>query len=169
MKRLLQLLQDAERSPIRLWLLNRIAARAIPFNAPHGIRILKITPDGIRSSLPYRRRNLNHLKGLHACSLATLGEFTAGMSLLHALRSMDYRLIMKEIKVTYHRQGKSDARAECRLDETWLRQHVKEPLQSSDAVFVPIQVPVTDESGESLCTVEVHWQVKHWDKVRTQS
>ncbi|MBX7175295.1 MAG: peptide chain release factor 2, partial [Saprospiraceae bacterium] len=42
--------------------------------------------------------NLNHLKGLHACSLATLGEFTAGMSLLHALRSMDYRLIMKEIK-----------------------------------------------------------------------
>lgn len=71
MKRLLQLLQDAERSPIRLWLLNRIVARAIPFNAPHGIRIQRITPFGIQATLPYRRKNLNHLKGLHACSLAT--------------------------------------------------------------------------------------------------
>jgi acyl-coenzyme A thioesterase PaaI-like protein len=168
MKQLLQLLRDAERSPIRLWLLNRIAARSIPFNAPHGIRILSISPTGIRSLLPYRRRNLNHLKGLHACSLATLGEFTAGMSLLHALQSADFRLIMKEIRVTYHRQGKSDATADCRIEADWLRQQVIVPLQLSDAVFVPITVAVSDASGASLCTVEVQWQVKRWDKVRTQ-
>jgi len=30
-------LDKAQRSPLRLWLLNRILARVIPFNAPHGI------------------------------------------------------------------------------------------------------------------------------------
>lgn len=162
-------MQDAERSAFHLWLLNRIASREIPFNAPHGIRIQKITPAGLRASLPYRRRNLNHLKGLHACSLATLGEFTAGMALLHALRSGEYRLIMKTIHVTYHRQGKSDATADCQLNADWLRQQVTEPLRANEAVLVPITVPVTDASGAALCTVEVEWQVKRWDKVRSQS
>ena len=91
--------------------------RAIPFNRSHGIRIAEVMDDGIRSHLPYWRINQNHLRGLHACALATVSEFTAGMALTHCMRSDKYRLIMKDLHMEYHFQGKTDVNVSCNISK----------------------------------------------------
>src|SRR5437870_4782009 len=99
MNRLLIIFEKAKHSRFFLYLLNIILRYAIPFNKPHGIKITDVHEGGVSVRLPYKRKNLNHLKGIHACALATMAEYTSGISLLTAIGT-DYRLIMKNINVT---------------------------------------------------------------------
>ncbi|MEM7162734.1 MAG: DUF4442 domain-containing protein [Bacteroidota bacterium] len=102
------LLSQAEKSASGLRKLNFVMARAIPFNLPHRIKVQHISNEKVEALLPYRKRNLNHLKGLHAAALMTVGEYCSGIWLMKKMGS-NYRLIMKSIHVDYERQGKSSA------------------------------------------------------------
>ena len=73
------LLKRASKSPTYLKLLNYGLARKIPFNKPHGFKILEVGEEHITTFLPYKKSNLNHIRGLHACALATLSELTTGV------------------------------------------------------------------------------------------
>src|SRR5689334_25303249 len=81
-KRLLFIYRRAKHSRFFLWLLNRVLGYSIPFNKPHGIKLTAVHDDGVSVRLPYRRKNLNHLKGIHACALATMAEFSSGIALI---------------------------------------------------------------------------------------
>lgn len=166
MRPLIRLLEKAQSSVLSKWLLNKILSRQIPFNAPHGIKIETVLKDGIQTRLPYHRKNQNHLKGIHACALATLGEFTAGMALIKAIASEDYRLIMKDLRVEYHKQAREAVSAECLINQDWIRTHVTDPLGSAEYVFIPLAVDVKNGTGKLICTVHVNWQIKKWTAVR---
>src|SRR6187402_1605157 len=101
------LFKKAAHSGFFLKLLNVTLSRLIPFNGPHRLHIEKIEDDSLEISLPYIRRNLNHLKGLHACALAALSEYTCGLMLSRKLPPGEFRLIMKELNMTYHYQGRT--------------------------------------------------------------
>jgi acyl-coenzyme A thioesterase PaaI-like protein len=162
---LVTLLKKAQASPFRLWILNKALAFAIPFNKPHRFRIRKVSETDIEILLPYRRRNLNHIKGLHACGLATLSEFTAGLLLAYRLDPSKYRTVLRTINMQYHYQGKMDALATFSISEAWLREKVLEPLKKEDAVYVLCEVKTYDVKGNHLCTGTTEWQVKNWSKV----
>lgn len=163
-----KLIRQAQSSPFRLWLLNRALAFAIPFNRPHKLKVLKITDTDIEILIPYRRSNLNHIKGLHACGLATLCEYTAGLLLSYRLDTSKYRMIMRSLNMQYQYQGKMDAVAKFSISEEWLREKITGPLMSSDHVFVACEVSVYDVQGNLLCTGVSDWQVKNWEKVRVK-
>ena len=78
----------------------------IPFNKPHGFRIVEIGDYHIKLQLPYKRRNLNHIRGLHACALATLSEFTTGLLLISKLGFDTYRIIYNACEMDYHYQAR---------------------------------------------------------------
>ncbi len=80
-----KLVEKAKTSKARLFVLTMVTRRIIPFNRPHKISITKLSDHNIETFLPYRKRNFNHLRGLHACALATLAEFTGGFLLLTRL------------------------------------------------------------------------------------
>lgn len=82
MNKLFSLIEKAKHSKLYLKILNVMLARSIPFNKPHGFTIKEIYDDGFKISLPYKRKNLNHIKGIHACALATLAEYTSGLTLM---------------------------------------------------------------------------------------
>lgn len=151
-----------------LWMLNRALQYTIPFNKPHGIVVSKITEDGIESRIPYKRKNQNHIKGVHACGLATVAEFTSGLVLLSKLGVKDYRLIMESIEVKYHYQAKSAATARFTLDAERVKNEITGPLQSEDAVYIRCEIPVHDEADNLLCTAYTNWQIKSWKKVKTK-
>ncbi|HRH65523.1 MAG TPA: DUF4442 domain-containing protein, partial [Bacteroidia bacterium] len=136
MKKLLFLLERAKHSSVHRTLLNFVLARAIPFNAPHGFRVQDVFDDGIKIKLPYKRKNLNHLNGIHACALATLSEYTAGITLSIACGTDSFRLIMKELSMIYHYQAKQDVFAELRYPALEFQRTIFLPLQTQDAVFV---------------------------------
>jgi len=122
----------------------------------------------LKTLLPYKKKNFNHIRGLHACALATLSEFTTGFLLVSRLDPKKFRLIMQRLEMDYHYQGKMDATAEFSVSEDWFRENIYDPLKISDAVVVPCIVRIHDEKGNQLTTGKVFWQIKDWSKVKTK-
>ena len=159
-----QLLKKAQTSPFYLFVLNTVLARVIPFNKPHGIKILNITDQSVYVRLPYKRINQNHLKGMHACALATVAEFTCGIALINVLGSKNYRLIMKDMKVNYLSQGKTDVYTNFHID---VNEIVSEINASADrTIFKRCNIEIKDLRQKTICIADINWQIKSWDKVK---
>lgn len=114
----------------------------------------------------YSRHNLNHLKGIHACALATLCEFTSGLSLIRFLSAEKFRLILKSLQVEYHYQAKMDVVAYCELSRD-AENEIRGLLEKDDQILRRIEVRVYDTSGNHICTAKMDWQLKRWEKVRS--
>ncbi len=123
----------------------------------------------VKVLIPYQRRNFNHIKGLHACGLATISEFATGIVLLNNLGSDEYRIIMQRMEMDYFYQGKMDAYAYFEINQEWLNTEVIEPLKTKDAVVVVCEVKIHDSDKNHLTTGHIHWQVKNWSKVKTKA
>lgn len=164
-----KILEKAKHSAFWLWVLNRVHLRMVPFNLAHKFEIVEFSGDRLKAKIPYRRSNFNHIRGLHACALATLSEFTTGFLLLNRLDASKYRIIMQRLEMDYHYQGKMDAFAEFTLTDEWYRRQIIDPLSTADAVVVPCIVSIHDVKGNHLTTGTVYWQVKNWSKVKTKT
>ena len=162
------LFNRARKSPFFMWVLNQGLSRKVPFNKPHGFKVFEIGDDHLSVFLPYRKANLNHIKGIHACALATLSEFTTGLSLLRRLDAKKYRIILKSLRMEYYYQGKTGITASYTLDDEWLEKKITHPLKIEDAVTIVMEVESHDVKNNHICTGFVEWQVKDWKKVRTK-
>lgn len=157
----------AKKSSFRLFLLNLGLSRKVPFNRPHKFRVVKLTDNSIVTRLPYRTLNLNHIHSLHACALATLSEFSTGAFLLSKLDPAKYRIILKELKMEYHYQGKTDVVAHFGLTQSEINDHILIPLQSGP-VDITCEVKTKDTEDNHISTGWITWQIKDWKKVRTK-
>jgi hypothetical protein len=164
-----KLIEKAKHSRFYLWLLNFMLSRMIPFNLPHGFEITHIADSHMETRLPYKRKNLNHIKGLHACALATLSEFTTGFLLISRLDMNRYRLILQRLEIDFLYQGKMDGIGQFSISNEWLEEKIYKPLQSQDSVVVPCTVKISDSKGNHLTTAVAHWQLKDWKKVKTKA
>jgi len=162
------LLAGARRSRFRLWLLNLMLGRMIPFNRPHGVRVLALDENRVQTTAPYRRRNQNHLRGVHACCIATVAEFSSGLLFLSRLNPNRYRLIMAKLEIDYHYQAKGAIVATTSLTDEELKARVLKPLADVDKIQTTLPTEVHDRQGRLVATALVTWQIKSWDKVRTR-
>ena len=160
------LIKDAQASKFGLMKFNFIMHRVIPFNMPHKIKVTKITADALHSSLPYVRKNLNHLKGIHACAIATLAEYTSGLFLLSKASSSQYRLIMKTLRVEYSYQGKTALTAEFGMTEAEMKTKVFSKLEKDGVCLETFEVKVVDAEKNLVATAFVDWQIKDWKKAK---
>ena len=164
-----KLIADAGKSKFALWKLNFALLRGIPFNKPHNLEVIGISGHETVVRYPYQSSNLNHIKGLHACGLATAAEYAAGLTLLAKLGASKYRFILESLEMKYHYQGRKDAIAKCRVDKERLRKEVIEPLATDDATYIKCEAQVYDVDGNHLSTGTSTWQIKRWEKVKTQA
>ena len=162
-------IEQAKNSKFSLWLLNLGLSRMIPFNKPHGFKILKIDDYEIKILLPYKRKNLNHIRGLHACALATVSEYSTGLLLISKLGFDTYRIIMQRLEMDYYYQGKMDAIAHFSISEAWLRQQIYEPLKTQESVTITCEIKINDIQQNLLTTGKVYWQIKEWKRVKTKT
>lgn len=164
-----RLIDRASSSVWSLWKLNFILKRFIPFNKPHHLKILAISKEEVKVQLPYRRSNLNHIKGLHACGLATAAEYASGLLLLYKLGIKKYRIIMESIQVEYKYQGKSSGIATYAITDMELQKEVISPLENEGVVYKECTIEVKDQDDQLLCVAKTNWQIKSWDKVKTKA
>ena len=157
----------ARTSPFWLSILNVFLNRVVPFNRPHGFRLAEIGEEHVVTSGPWRRVNHNHLRGIHACAIATVAEMSAGFLLLSKLELQHYRLIMSRIEVDYHYQAKMQIFSRSSLSTERLEAEVVKPLRSQDSVSIVMQSTVTDRSGNGIAEARTTWQIKRWDRVET--
>jgi len=161
-----KIIEKAKHSSFHLRVLNWSLNRMVPFNQPHGFKVTQVGDYNLKTLLPYKKRNMNHIRGLHACALATISEFTTGFLLVSKLNGKKFRLIMQRLEMDYHYQGKMDAIAEFSVSEGWFKENIYEPLKSQDAVVVPCEIKIHDVEGNHLTTGKVFWQIKTWSKVK---
>ena len=140
--------------------------RTVPFNKPHQLKVLKIGDGELTIGAENKRFNQNHIKGIHACLLATLCEYASGLTLLLHLPPKDYRIILKSIQMTYHFQAKKNVRVNFKLSAKEVEQNFILPLQTQDAMFHEFTVEVHDEDKNHICTGLINWQIKAWKNVK---
>ncbi len=165
----IKIIEKAKHSAFWRWVLNQALSRMVPFNSPHKFQVVELGDHNLKALIPYLRSNFNHIRGLHACALATISEFATGFLLLSRLDKKKYRLIMQRIEMDYHYQGKMDAYAEFRTSDEWFQQQIILPLKSQESVIVPCVIKIHDVKGNHLTTGKVFWQIKDWEKVKTKT
>lgn len=158
----------ARTSAFWLWVLNMVLGWVIPFNRPHGFGIAIIDAEYIRTRSRYRKSNFNHIRGIHACAIATIAEFSAGFLLLTWLDPARYRLIMSNLQLEYIYQAKEDIFSESRFDSERMKAEVVERLSREELVTVTMESRVFDASGHDIALAYTTWQIKRWDKVKTK-
>lgn len=168
MNQLTFLIQKAQKSTFYRWILNLILWRVIPFNHPHKFKIEQLDEESISIRMPYRKSNLNHIKGLHACGLATLSEYACGLKLVQLLGADRYRIIMQKIEMEYFYQGKTDAILNFTIKRSFINQEIIPALAKNDAVVRTFELTINDTASNHLCTGKVTWQIKDWKKVKTK-
>ncbi len=160
------ILNKSQSSGIYRRLMNFGLWRLIPFNSPHKFKIIGITNTSLKITVPFIRKNRNHVNGIHACALATVCEYISGLSLARELSSKEFRIILKEIQMTYHYQAKMNACTTFSLptNEAII---IREELKNNDATFRRYAVEVYDEKQNHICTGNIYWQIKPWNKTKT--
>lgn len=166
MNRLQDSIDKARHSRFRLWLLNAVLLRTVPFNRPHNIRVTAIGDDALTMRVRNTRPNRNHIRGIHACLLATLCEYASGLSLLRNFSPQDYRIILKSIHMTYHYQAKKDVEVTFRISRQEIETEILAPLKTQDAIFREFSVEVYDDERNHICTGLINWQIKAWKNVK---
>ncbi len=163
-----KLATKAAHSKFYRWLLTLGLNRLVPFNFPHKFKVEEISDNHLQTVLPYRKRNLNHLKGLHACAMATLAEVTTGFLLISKLDPRKYRLILKKLEMEYHYQAKMEAWARFEISEEWMEENIIKPLSEEGVVLLPCTIEIYDRENNHLATGIAHWQIKDWQRVKTK-
>ena len=151
----------------QLKFLNNVFRFIIPFNAPHGIKLTKLTSRKSECFIPYKRANLNHVKGVHACALATVGEYCAGMCLLQNFKFSKYRLVISSLNIEYTYQAKTDIVATASLSSEKVNK-MKTTLKENGVGNIEMVVELKDKKKNLVAKVTSIWQIKDWDKVRTK-
>ncbi|RYD99552.1 MAG: DUF4442 domain-containing protein [Sphingobacteriales bacterium] len=158
--------RKARTSAFFRWLFNRVLWRTVPFNHPHQLLVTGFEEAALTIAAPYKKANRNHVKGIHACLLATLCEYAVGLSLMLRIDPGKYRLLLKSIRMTYHYQARSKVYIRWGISEEELATIV-ETLKNKDAILKTFIAKVYDEAGHHICTGEIEWQLKAWNKVAT--
>ena len=168
MKMLNTLFQGAKKSAWGLKKLNWALWYVIPFNKPHKIKVHSIADNKVETFVPYKRSNLNHIKGIHACAMATAAEFSSGLLLLSRLDVTEYRIIMKDLRLEYLFQGKTGITATFSLSEDDLNSKIIDPLKNTDVIYFEAEIKLTDDKNNHVATAYSNWQIKDWKQVKTK-
>jgi acyl-coenzyme A thioesterase PaaI-like protein len=157
----------ANPTPLNLLALDKVLRFGIPFNAPHGFRIKKLNADEVVISLPNRKLNHNHIGGIHACAMATVGEYCAGMSLLSSFGISKYRLILSELSVKYTYQGRVELEGVCSARQIDVEK-VRQGLEENGKYLQELKTIIRDLKGKEVAQVITVWQLKNWEEVKTK-
>ena len=154
-------------TPMKIKLLNPVLRQVIPFNRPHKIALVSVDETKVTASIPNKRVNHNHLGGIHACAIATLGEFCAGLALTKHFPIMKYRPIMKNLSIDYLYQGKSELKGESIINQNDI-DRVKGELINEPKSFIDMNTSIYDKDKNLVAKVTSVWQIKSWKSVKTK-
>ncbi len=148
--------------------LNFLLQRMIPFNKPHRLVVSELKQNSAKVKIPYVRKNMNHLKGLHACCLATATEFCCGIVLGNKYGLSKYRLIMKNLEMEYLYQAKMESFSFFELPEDTLNSIAEFERGEEVKLLIQCIVKTFDIQNNHLATGTIIWQLKKWEAVKTK-
>lgn len=145
--------------------LNQALLNAIPFNKPHGFKITSLKDEECVVRLPFVRKNKNHLRTVHACAMATIGEYAAGLVLIRNFPVAENRIIMKQLEIIFFKQAKEELRGIAKFSNK-NKEEALESLAENSFCEIPMETLIYNKEEEHIATVKTTWHLKDWKKVR---
>lgn len=158
---ILNQLQKLQPEFIRFKLLDKVFQTIIPFNRGLAFEIKKLDPESCVIVSPDKKRRQNHVGGAHACALAVLGEYTAGLLLAQHCNPERYRIIISHLEVDYHKQGRGLLTAGCPKPNM--------SILLGEETFVDLVTEIKNSNQDLVAVVKTKWQAKPWELVRSKN
>jgi hypothetical protein len=147
-----KLTQKVPSSKVRNRMLDVLLNIGIPFNR-------WLSEESVVVVAPETIVRQNHVGGAHACALALIGEYAAGVLVAQHYSFDDYRIIIGSLEVQYHKQGRGALVGTVTAPEVWPK------LQDGEA-WIEMKTEITNKKAELVAVCTTKWQVKSWSKVR---
>ena len=130
----------------------------IPFNRWLGMRLDHLDTHKVRVISPPAVLRRNHVGSAHACSLALLGEYPAGLIVAQEYPSDKFRMIISSLNIEYSKQGRGVLYGEALAPDNW-------PDLIDDEGWIEMKTEITNEKAETIAICKTTWQVKSWDRI----
>ena len=136
-----------------------------PFNSHLKAQLLEWTPLKASFKIKCHRKVKNHIGGIHAGAIFTLGETCAGFILVRNFSLKKYRPIMSDVSVRYEKQARGATTGTAEVSKADILK-IKKGLKDKKPQFIWIETEIKNEKKELIALVKTKWQVKPWDQVR---
>jgi len=136
-----------------------------PFNKHLKAKLLEWNNTKTRFRIQCHRGVRNHLGGIHAGAIFTLGETCAGFVLIKNFSLKKFRPIMSDVNVKYEKQARGTTFGTAEIKKAEVARINKE-LKSSKPSFVWLKTKIENDKNELIATVNTKWQLKPWDKIK---
>ena len=140
-------------------MLDVILSIGVPFNRWLGMKLIEFSLDRVVVKSPPTRLRENHVGTAHACALALLGEYPAGLLVAQKYPLVTYRMIISKLEVEYHKAGRGVVFGTAEAPIEW-------PEVKNGEAWVEMLTVMTGSVGEKIADCRTRWQIKRWDKVR---
>jgi len=140
---------------LRFYVLDKFMEAFVPFSRWLGLHIEELNEDEVQIYSPDRVRRRNHVGSAHACALALLAEYPAGMVLAQKYPPSEYRIIIMDLKIQYHKQGRGVLRSCSKRPSRW-------PSMKDGEVRMNMTSEIFNAKDEIIATCKTIWQVKAW-------
>lgn len=136
-----------------------------PFNAHLKAEMLEWDEGRCVIQLRRHRGVKNHVGGIHAGALFTLGETCAGLAVIRSFPFENYRPLMSEVRVEYNKQARGDVVGEAVIAPAEIAR-MKSVINSGEVPFTNVITNIRNQEGEIIAVATTTWQIKRWEMVR---
>ena len=155
---LFDLTKNVSNKTIRHKILDKALSFGIPFNRGMNIQIIDSNKDRVLVKSPDVKKRRNHLGKAHACALALLGEYPAGLLLAQSFPPDKYRIILSQLTMEYLKQGKGVLTSEAVMPKTM-------PEETDGQAWIFMETTIKNSDNEVVAICKTKWQTKSWTNV----
>ena len=138
-------------APIRKRLISFIMGHMVPYVGTSGIVIEEMTEERLVATIANRKKVQNHIHNVHAAAMALIAETCTGFVV--AMNLPDDKLpLIKTLEVDYLKRTKGDMKAVATLTP-----EQRERIRTEERGNLPVEIHVTDETGEEPIQCEMIW------------
>lgn len=142
--------------------LDSVLSVAIPFNLSLGITIRSLSQEMVEVQSRVGWKTRNHVGGAHACFLALIGEYPAGLLLAQHYSPENFRMILGNLNIEYHKQARGPILSVASKPDSLPQTHDGE-------FWVDTTTHISNLEGEPIATAQAKWQLKSWDQIKTKN
>jgi len=125
-----------------------LLGRLVPYSGSIGAVVQELRPGYARITLKDRKKVRNHLRSIHAISLANLGELTTGLAAMAGMPPKT-RSILRGLEITYEKKARGLLTSTCTCD-------IVAPEENTEYT---IQSEIRDEAGDIVAITKAMWVI----------
>ena len=135
-------------------------SQAIPFNVHLGLETTSVAPDSGAVLLPDDEKLRNHVGSQHAGALFAAAEAASGAAFVGAFLDImgEITPLAESAQISYKKLAKGEITASARFGED--ADALKAKLREEGRVRFPVQVEMTDTTGNVVAEMTVDWYVR---------